>query len=146
MTSILRSSAWALKKSTKSGAKPLQVEHHEPQKYRRTNSLFSSKNIAAIIVVVVFFVNLVVAATAAAGGSHHHKLLLNLETLKFSTDTWPLIATVPQFLVHVEILVDLVEIFGGDIGRFGVGWSEMEQDLRGADRLSRGEEPHYTRN
>jgi hypothetical protein len=29
-------------------------------------------------------------------------------------------------------------LFGGDIGRFGSGWSEMEQDLRGADRLSRG--------
>jgi hypothetical protein len=28
-------------------------------------------------------------------------------------------------------------LFGGDIGRIGVGWSEMEEDLGGADRLSR---------
>ena len=45
-----------------------------------------------------------------AGGGSHHKLLLNLGTLKFSTDTRPLVAAVPQCLVHVEILVNLVEI------------------------------------
>jgi hypothetical protein len=28
-------------------------------------------------------------------------------------------------------------LFGGDIGRLGSGWSDMEEDLRGADRLSR---------
>ena len=26
-----------------------------------------------------------------------------------------------------------IDRFGGDIGRFGSGWSEMEQDLHGAD-------------
>ena len=103
----------------------------------------------AIIVVVVSFSLLVVVAVAAI--SQHHKLLLNPGTFKLSTD--PLMAEV--------MLGPCRDIgrFGGDIGRFGVGWSEMEQDLRGADRLSRefntggprvksswDEELHYTRN
>ncbi len=51
---------------------------------------WDTPNIAAIIiivVVVVFSVILDDVLVAAAGGSHHHKLLLNPETLKFSTDT-----------------------------------------------------------
>ena len=81
-----------------------------------------------VVVVVVSFFLLVVVAVAAI--SQHHKLLLNPGTFKLSTD--PLMAEV--------MLGPCRDIgrFGGDIGRLGSGWSEMEEDLRGADRLSRG--------
>jgi hypothetical protein len=76
-------------------------------------------------------------------GSHHHKLLLNPKTLKFSTDTQ--IAAVPQCLVHVEILVNLVEILVD-----GVKWSKIYAVPIGyrvaLTRESYGEELHYTRN
>jgi hypothetical protein len=74
---------------------------------------WDTPNIAAIIVVVV-----------AGGGSHDSKLLLNLGTLKFSTDTRPLIAAVPLCLVHVEILVYLVEILVYLV-LDGVKWSKI---------------------
>jgi hypothetical protein len=83
---------------------------------------WDTPNIAAIIVVVVIVVVKNVVALLVV--AHQHKLLLNLETLKFSTDTRPLIAAVLQCLVHVEILVYLVEILV-DLVLDGVKWRKI---------------------